>query len=139
MIKRLPLLFMFLLVFGCVQERPVQLAQSPTTVIPITNFHQVEGTWEGMISRKDLPGVSHPVQVAIDRFGHYEFKVTRPNDLFSGTGNFTIRNGRLIAKAEDGYATFTLFKEGDKSMLVVLARMIRPTIGRFNANLFLVK
>ncbi len=140
MYKLLPLLFMFLLMFGCTQA-PLQQAprQLFTTVVPISNFHQIAGTWGGLVSSRRRPDVRNPVQVVIDRFGHYEFTVTRPNDLFSGTGNFTIRNGRAVTRAIDGYATFTLFEEGDKRMLTVLARMVKPTVDRYNANLFPVK
>jgi hypothetical protein len=88
------------------------------TAVPITDFKMVAGKWGGLVS-----GISAQhddwVDVTITPDGKYDFGVYRTVGTFSGTGTFTLSDGKLESRGDRGGATYTLYQSGAKRVLQV--------------------
>ena len=96
------------------------LAQSPPSsrVIPISQFGQIAGTWEGLSKR--MPDMRNHAQVLliIREKGYFHFVSDRATGLFLGTGTLTMQDGRALASADTGTGTFTLHDRAGMQVLV---------------------
>ncbi len=54
--------------------------------------------------------------------GRWGFACARTISVFSGGGNLTTQDGKLVAEDANGRATFTFYEEGGKRMLGVVSR-----------------
>ena len=90
----------------------------PSTAVPITDFKMVAGKWGGLVTGIS-PQHDDWVDVTIAPDGKYDFGIYRTVGAFSGTGTFTLSDGKLQARGERGTTSYTLYQSGAKRTLQV--------------------
>ena len=75
----------------------------------IDGFGQVSGQWEGLMIRAPRSKQDDWIKLRIHEDGAYEFATYRTIGVFSGKGQFTLKDGTLFVETERGTATITLF------------------------------
>ncbi len=126
-----------LLLTGCGE---MQLPKDrPTKAVAVSNFKSVAGNWSGRLRRVPKQSGDNFVELTITEEGRWKFAAARTIGVFSGGGDLTIQNGKLVAEDAKGRTTFTLYEEGGKRMLVVAARETSGKVLRWNADLFPAK
>ncbi|NIO12233.1 MAG: hypothetical protein GTO40_31135 [Deltaproteobacteria bacterium] len=108
----------------------------PTREVAISTFDAVAGNWSGRLRRTPKQSGDNFVEVVISADGRWKFATARTVGVFSGGGNLSIQNGKLVAEDAGGRATFTLYEEGGKRMLVVSSRERGGKVRGWDANLF---
>lgn len=111
----------------------------PTKAVAISNFKSVAGNWSGRLRNVPKQSGDNFVELTITEEGRFLFAVPRTIGVFSGGGNLTIKDGKLVSELANGRTTFTLYEEGGKRMLVVAARETSGKVLRWNADLFPAK
>ncbi len=111
----------------------------PTKAVGISNFKSVAGNWSGRLRRIPKQSGDNFVEITITEEGRWKFAAARTIGVFSGGGNLTIQDGKLVAQDAKGRATFTLYEEGGKRMLVVASREAGGKVLGWNADLFPAK
>lgn len=111
----------------------------PTKAVAISDFRSVAGNWSGRLRRVPTQSGENFVEVTITEQGRWKFASARTVGVFSGGGNLTIQDGKLVAEDATGEATFTLYEEGGKRMLAVASRERGGKIIGWNADLFPAK
>ena len=111
----------------------------PTKAVAISNFKSVAGKWGGRLRRVPKQSGDNFVELTITEEGRWKFAAARTIGVFSGGGNLTIKDGKLESESANGRSTFTLYEEGGKRMLVVVARDTRGKVLQWNADLFPAK
>jgi len=111
----------------------------PTKAVAISDFKTVAGNWSGRLRRVPKQSGDNFVELTITEEGRWKFAAARTIGVFSGGGNLTIKDGKLLSESANGTATFTLYEEGGKRMLVVAARETSGKVLRWNADLFPAK
>lgn len=99
---------------ACASSAP---SPAPATAVPITDYKMVAGKWAGIV--KGLPGPRGDegdwVEMTIGDNGAYDFGVARTIGMFSGKGNFSLKDGKLAMEGERGHASFVLLqREGNR-------------------------
>jgi hypothetical protein len=106
-------------IFGCgaLQSQPA------SRIIPISNFEQVAGKWEGLSKR--MPDMRDDAQVIviISKNGHVNFISDRGTEVLLGTGTLTILEGKVFGKTGSGTGTFTLHDKAGNLVLVLEAAL----------------
>jgi hypothetical protein len=86
--------------------------------VAISDFKTVAGKWAGPVtglsSRRDEGDWA---DLTIGDDGAYTFGVARTIGLFSGTGRFTLADGKLVMQGDRGRATFGLFEGAGRRQL----------------------
>ena len=111
----------------------------PTKAVAISDFKSVAGNWSGRLRRVPKQSGDNFVELTITWEGRWKFAAARTIGVFSGGGNLTIKDGKLVSESANGRSTFTLYEEGGKRMLVVAARDTTGKVLRWNADLFPAK
>ena len=111
----------------------------PTKAVAISNFKLVAGNWSGRLRNVPKQSGDNFVELTITEEGRWKFAAARTIGVFSGGGNLTIKDGKLESESANGRSTFTLYEEGGKRMLVVVARDTRGKVLQWNADLFPAK
>lgn len=133
LLRTLALVGLLLLAACGGMQRP---APRPTTIVFISDFGRVAGTWKGLLKRIPKSPSDDWVEVTITKDGKYKFATFRTIGAFSGTGTFTLKGGKLMDDSKEGRATFTLYEGGGSRMLSVEARQKKI---RYYADLFPAK
>ncbi len=133
LLRTLALVGLLLLAACGEMQRP---APRPSTIVPISDFGRVAGTWKGLLKRIPKNPGDDWVEVTITKDGKYKFASFRTIGVFSGTGTFTLKDGKLLDESKEGRAAFTLYEGGGRRMLSVEARAKKV---RYYADLFPVK
>ena len=89
-----------------------------STAVPITDFKMVAGKWGGLVTGIS-PQHDDWVDVTITPDGKNDFGIFRTIGAFSGTGTFTLSDGKLQARGERGSTTYTLYQSGAQRTLQV--------------------
>jgi hypothetical protein len=84
---------------------------SPTQ---ITDIKSIAGKWEGIMIRTPKSRTDDWVNVNIQDNGDYEFASYRTIGVFSGRGNFAVKDGKAVAQSEKGSVTMQLFTDKTK-------------------------
>jgi hypothetical protein len=106
--------------YGC---QTTEHSEPPQWVqIPITDFSEVAGKWDGLMRRIPPDRRDDWVTVAIAPDGRYEFSSLRTIGIFTGHGEFALNEGRLISKSERGTVEAVLFQAGPQRMLKAKGR-----------------
>ncbi len=111
----------------------------PTKAVAISDFKSVAGNWSGLLRRVPKQSGDNFVELTISEEGRWKFAAARTIGVFSGGGNLTIKDGKMESESAKGRATFTLYEEGGKRMLVVAARDTGGKVLQWNADLFPAK
>jgi hypothetical protein len=86
----------------------------------ISDFKSVAGTWEGLMVRNPRTKDDDWVTFVIAESGAYQFASPRLVGVFSGKGNLTLADGKLVARSEKGgQLTLQLYRDpgGNERML----------------------
>ena len=78
--------------------------------IPVMNFSDVAGEWEGLMVRAPASRHDDWVHLLIQQDGTYYFKAFRTIGVFSGHGRFAVEDGTLAAKSEKGTISLQLYR-----------------------------
>jgi hypothetical protein len=100
---------------GCGDVRP----QPTAPIVPISNFERIADKWEGLSKRVPDMRDHAWVILIISEKGYFNFASNRATGLLLGTGDLTIRDGKVFAKTTSGTGTFTLHDQAGKPVLVV--------------------
>lgn len=101
--------------FGCAG----QLFTSSEMVV-VSDIQMVVGRWEGIVEKRPLRLGRGPVTLTIREDSVYIFVGVDywEDRLFTGTGELTIRDGKLHIEDENRRVILTLHKRGDEEVLV---------------------
>lgn len=104
--------------FGCAG----QLFTS-SEMVAVSDVHMVVGRWDGIVEKRPLLVDRGPVSLTIREDSVYVFVGVDfwEDRLLAGTGELTIRDGRLYIEDDKRRAVMTLYKRGDENVLVVEA------------------
>lgn len=104
--------------FGCAG----QLFTS-SEMVAVSDVHMVVGRWDGIVEKRPLLVDRGPVSLTIREDSVYVFVGVDfwEDRLLAGTGELTIRDGRLYIEDDKRRAVMTLYKRGDETVLVVEA------------------
>src|SRR4051812_41450596 len=111
--------FVSVLTFGCTGN-----LLTPSEMVSVSDIHTVVGKWEGVVEKRPLLARRGPVSLTIREDAIYVYVGVDlwEDRLISGSGEMTIRDGRLyMAQDEHRHAVLTLHKRGDEEVLVVEA------------------
>ena len=90
----------------------------------ISDFKSVAGKWEGLLIRNPRTPNDDWVTFAISDTGAYEFVSPRLIGVFTGKGQLSVSDGKLVAKSEKGgQMTLQLYTDAGGSG----ERMLRTT------------
>ena len=104
---------------ACVVFAASEKAQwSPTQ---ITDIKSIAGKWEGIMIRTPKSRTDDWVNVNIQDNGDYEFASYRTIGVFSGKGNFAVKDGKAVAQSERGSVTMQLFTDNTKGQSMLKA------------------
>ncbi len=92
--------------------------QSASRIVPISEFNQVAGKWEGLSKRVPDMRDHAWVILIIGEKGYFNFVSNRATGLLLGTGNLTILDGKVFGKTSVGTGTFTLHDKAGNPVLV---------------------
>src|SRR6476659_3616831 len=106
--------------YGCEtaeRSKPPQWVQSP-----IADVSDVAGKWDGLMRRIPPDRRDDWVTVAIAPDGRYEFSSLRTIGIFTGHGEFALKEGKLLSKSERGTVEAALYQAGGQRMLKAKGR-----------------
>jgi hypothetical protein len=109
-----------LITYGCQtgeQPQPLQWVQ-----VPIADVSEVAGKWDGLMRRIPTERRDDWVTVAIATDGRYEFSSLRTIGIFTGHGEFELKDGKLLSKSERGTVEAVLYQAGGQRMLKAKGR-----------------
>jgi hypothetical protein len=81
----------------------------PTKAVTISDYKSVAGNWSGLLRRVPKQSGDNFVELTISEEGRWKFAAARTIGVFSGGGNLTIKDGKLVSGSANGRSTFTLF------------------------------
>ncbi len=102
---------------GCVPT--AQPPAPPSTQIPLSAFGNVAGNWAGIMTMTPRSGNDDWITVTINEDGTYRFESVRTIGIMQGQGKFALVDGKLRVEGERGWATGTLYEEGDRRLLKI--------------------
>jgi len=88
-------------------------------IIPVSEFEQIAGNWEGLSKRVPDMVDDASVMLIISEKGHFNFASDRARGLVLGTGILHIQDGIVFGKGSAGTGMFTLHDQAGKPVLVV--------------------
>jgi len=104
---------------ACAPVTPVP--PPPSIQVSLSSFQGAAGKWAGIMRTTPRSREDDWVTVTIHGDGAYHFEAVRPIGIMQGQGTFTLTDGKLRAETERGWAELTLYEEGDRRMLKVIA------------------
>jgi hypothetical protein len=116
----LPALACLVVSYGCQSmesSQPLQWVQ-----VPIADVADVSGKWDGLMRRIPPDRRDDWVTVAIAPDGRYEFSSLRTIGIFTGHGEFELKDGKLLSKSERGTVEAALYQAGSQRMLKAKGR-----------------
>ena len=121
-----PIQCIVLLVTSCVMvacstvEHP---PSAPLEPISIVDFKSVAGNWEGLMVQSPPVRSRYQnwVHLKIQEDGTFHFEAFRTIGVFSGSGQFTLEDGTLLAKSEKGRITARLHRHAGQNDRVLKA------------------
>ncbi|MFY4727850.1 hypothetical protein [Nitrospira sp. BLG_2] len=87
-----------------------RFASPPLEPIPMTDIKATAGTWEGIMVRSPATRSDDWVTLRIREDGMYHFESIRTIGVFSGSGQFTLEDGKLFARSSRGTITAQLHR-----------------------------
>ena len=105
---------------GCQTTQPSEPAQWVET--PIVDVADVAGKWDGLMRRMPPDRRDDWVTVAIAPDGRYEFSSLRTIGIFTGHGEFELKDGKLVSKSERGTVEAGLYRATGQRMLKARGR-----------------
>jgi hypothetical protein len=106
--------------YGC---ETIERTDEPQWVrVPIADLATVAGKWDGLMRRMPPSRRDDWVTVAIAPDGRYEFSSLRTIGVFSGGGQFTLNEGKLLSTSERGTVEAVLYGAGAQRMLKAKGR-----------------
>lgn len=106
--------------YGC--ETTERSEQMQWVQVPIADVADVAGKWDGLMRRTPPDRRDDWVTVAIAPDGRYEFSSLRTIGIFTGHGEFAVKEGRLVSKSERGTVEAVLYQSGQQRMLKAKGR-----------------
>lgn len=107
-------------IHGCQSTAPS--AQPQWVQTPIVDVADVAGKWDGLMRRIPPDRRDDWVTVAIAPDGRYEFSSLRTIGIFTGHGEFTVNDGKLLSKSERGTVEAALYQSAGQRMLKAKGR-----------------
>lgn len=116
----LPAILCLGMIYGC---QTADRAEPPQWVqVPIADVSDVAGKWDGLMRRIPPDRRDDWVTVAIAPDGRYEFSSLRTIGIFTGHGEFELKDGKLLSKSERGTVEAALFQAANQRMLKAKGR-----------------
>lgn len=100
---------------SCAHE-PTPIAQKSSPV-PISDFSQIAGRWEGVMLRSPNTRNTDWVKVRIGEDGAYVFESYRLIGVFRGKGTLQLEQDKAVSSTEHGRLSFTLYEQNGTRML----------------------
>lgn len=115
---RLSMALVCALSFGCAG----QLFTSPK-MVTVSDIRMVVGRWDGIVEKRPLLMDRGPLALTIREDSVYVFIGVDfwEDRLLAGTGELTIRDGRLYIEDDKRRVILTLYRRGDEDVLVAEA------------------
>ncbi|MGQ0810276.1 MAG: hypothetical protein ACT4OO_03510 [Nitrospiraceae bacterium] len=111
------LLILLAWIGGCTGPAPTAAPQR--TAVPISDFRTIAGKWEGLMIREPRSRREDWVRVTIQEDGRFDFTSYRTIGVFSGSGQFSLNEGKVTAHEERGTLTCTLYESHGRRLLEV--------------------
>jgi len=108
---------------------------SQWTPTPITDLKSVAGRWEGLMIRTPRSPSDDWVRLVIREGGAYEFASYRTIGVLSGTGTFTLADGKLSAQSERGKMTLQLYTDAVSGVRMLKAEALTGNRIEYSAEL----
>ena len=105
---------------GCQTTEPS--AQPQWAQTPIGDVADVAGKWDGLMRRIPPDRRDDWVTVTIAPDGRYEFSSLRTIGIFTGHGEFSVNDGKLLSKSERGTVEAVLYQAAGQRMLKAKGR-----------------
>jgi RNA polymerase subunit RPABC4/transcription elongation factor Spt4 len=104
------------LLSACTSPKPMM---PPQTAVPITDFAQIAGKWEGVVVPDPQPANAADdwLRVVISADGTYALSSFPEVGLLESKGSLTLSNGQAIDRGEKGTVAFVLHEEKGKRTL----------------------
>ena len=116
----LPALVCLVVSHGC--QAPERSEPTQWVQVPIADVADVAGKWDGLMRRIPPDRRDDWVTVAIAPDGRYEFNSLRTIGIFTGHGEFALKDGKLSSKSERGTVEAALYQAGGLRMLKAKGR-----------------
>ena len=116
----LPAFLCLAMTYGCQttdRSEPPQWVQAP-----IVDVADVAGKWDGLMRRIPPDRRDDWVTVAIAPDGRYEFSSLRTIGIFTGHGEFELKDGKLLSKSDRGTVEAALYQAAGQRMLKAKGR-----------------
>ncbi len=107
----------------------------PLEPISVTDIKAVAGTWEGIMVRSPAIRSNDWVTLTIEEDGMFQFTSLRTIGIFSGDGQFTVEEGKLIARSERGQIAAQLHRYVGQDNRVLIAEGTAGDGLRYRAQL----
>ena len=108
-------LLCLLMSYGC---HTAERSEAPQRVqVPIADVSEVAGKWDGLMRRIPPDRRDDWVTVLIAPDGRYEFSSLRTIGVFTGHGQFALKDGKLLSTSERGSVEAVLYEAGSQRML----------------------
>ncbi|MBX3300997.1 MAG: hypothetical protein KF693_02150 [Nitrospira sp.] len=106
--------FMMIVAVLCCSMSACSLLGRPPSLplehIPVTDIKAAAGTWEGIMVRSPATRSDDWVTLRIQEDGMYQFESVRTIGVFSGSGQFILEDGKLVARSARGMVTAQLHR-----------------------------
>ncbi len=102
---------------------------------PITELKSVAGRWEGLMIRTPRSPTDDWVRLVIREGGAYEFASYRTIGVLSGTGTFTLVDGKLSAQSERGRMNLQLYTDAVSGARMLKAEALTSNRIEYSAEL----
>jgi hypothetical protein len=116
----LPAILCVAMSYGCQTTQPSEQPQWVQTAI--ADLADAAGKWDGLMRRIPPDRRDDWVTVAIAPDGRYEFSSLRTIGIFTGHGEFELKDGKLFSKSERGTVEAVLYQAGGQRMLKARGR-----------------
>jgi hypothetical protein len=104
--------------------------------IPIADFKSVVGKWEGTVVESPSSFSAEDwVRLNIFGTGIYEFTNLRMIDVWEGSGNFTLVEGRLVSQSDKGNMVLLLLSDKEDRERIIHAQAVSSEGHEFSARL----
>ncbi len=100
-----------------------QVPAPPLEQVAVTDFNSVAGNWEGLMEQSPPARSRYDnwLRLKIQEDGTFHFQAIRTIGVFSGSGQFTLEDGTLLAKSEKGRIAARLYRHAGQNDRVLKA------------------
>jgi hypothetical protein len=124
-----PLVLVAMVVVACATA-----SRPDWTPVPITDLARVSGKWSGVLLRDPTDRRDDWLEMTIAPDGTFQVKSYRLIGAMTGSGRFSIADGKLVSKGERAAITGTLYTAGAERMLRMEARTPEGFVFRSDAR-----